>query len=234
MMMAMGLTSGGGGGGGAKAFVQKSTVNASSGVTTQTTTLAGATAGNLLVAICTWDMNAASGNPTINASSTGWALATQAGPVVSAGNSGWITGTSIYYKQNAASGSNSLQLDFANSSRMNTEIVEFSGNVTSGSLDKTNTNTTTSATTLAVTSAATTWATEVVVVAIAARFVAGNANITLTDPPTGYTSIAVLQDTNTYAAFESAYLIVSSTGTQTATWTWAGAGEATAALATFK
>jgi hypothetical protein len=221
-------------GGGAKAFVQKSSVNASSGVTTQTTTLTGVTAANLLVCICTWDMNAASGNPTINASSTGWNLAVQAGPVVAAGNSGWITGTSIFYNQNASSGSNSLQLDFASTSRMRSIILEVSGNATSGSLDKTSTNTSTSATTLSTTTAATTWATEISIAANAASFVAGNANVGMTDPPTGYTSIEINQDTNTYAACEAAYLIVSSTGTQTASWTWATAGEATAAIATFK
>lgn len=229
------MAAAGGSGGGAKTFVQKTTLNASSGVTTQTTTLTGATAHNLLIALCTWDMNAASGNPTINASSTGWQQAAQAGPVVALNNSAWITGASIFYKQDAAAGSNALQLDFPNTARVQTIIIEVSGNTTSGSLDKLNTSTTTSATTASASTAATTWATEIVVSVVAARFVAGNANIGLTDPATGMgVSIALNPDTNTYAAHESSYLIVSSTGTQSASWSWTGSGEAAAAIATFK
>lgn len=234
MMMAMGLTSGGGGGGGAKAFVQKSAVNASSGVTTQTTTLAGVTAGNLLIQCVAWDMNAASGAPTIDATSTGWILAAQGGPIVAVGNSGWITGASIYCLPNAGAGSNSLKLNMANSTRLNSLMFEVSGAATSGVVDKTNTNTATGVTTNTVTTAATTWATEIVVAVNAVDFVLGNANIGMTDPPTGYTSLAVGQDTNTYAGFEMAYKIISSTGTQSASWTWATSGEAAAAIATFK
>lgn len=229
-------SSGGGSGGGAKAFVQKGTINPSSGVTTQTTTLTGVTAGNLLICCVAWDMNAASGAPTIDSTSVtaGWQLADQGGPVVALGNSGWITGASIYYLPNAPSGSNSLKLNMANTCRLNALMFEASGALTSNPLDKVNHNSTTSATTLGATTAATTWATEIAVCAIATRFVSGNSNITLTDPPTGYTSLAVLQDTNTYAAFEFAYQILSSTGTQSATWSWAGAGEAATVMATFK
>ena len=228
------MAAGGGSGGGAKAFVQKTTLNASTGVTTQTTTLTGATAHNLLIALSTWDMNAGSGNPTINASSTGWQQAVQAGPVVSSNNGAWITGASIFYKQDAAAGSNALQLDFANTARVQTIIIEVSGNTTSGSLDKLSSSTTTSAATVTATTAATTWATEIVVAVNAAQFVGSNSNIGMTDPATGLSvSIAVNQDTNTYAAHESSYKIVSATGTQSASWSWTGASESAAAIATF-
>lgn len=232
ILLAMG--SGGGSGGGAKTFVQKSAVNASSGVTTQTTTLTGVTSGNLLVVICHWVMNAASGNPTIDATSTGWQQAVQAGPVVTT-NSAWINGTSIFYLANAGAGSNSLKLNWASTARMRTIMCEVSGAATSGVVDKTSTNTSTSATTLSTTTAATTWATEISFAACSASAFTGNSAIGLTDPPTGYISIAVNQDTNTYAATECAYLIVSATGTQTASWSFsAGAAEMTVAIATFK
>lgn len=215
--------------------VQAGTVNASSGVTTQTTTLAGVVAGHLLELSVHWDMNAASGKPTLDSTAVtaGWLEAGTAGPQVAAGNSGWITGVTKFYLQNCPSGSNSCKINFANSARCNSQMVEYSGYATSGALDKVATNVTASATTLTATTAATSQANELVTASIAARFVAGNANISLTDPPTGYTSNAVLQDTNTYAAFESSYKEVTSTGTQAATWSWAGAGEATALVVTY-
>jgi hypothetical protein len=216
--------------------VQAGTVNASSGVTTQTTTLTGVVAGHLLELSVHWDMNAASGEPTLDSTAVaaGWIKAGVAGPQVSAGNSGWITGVSKFYLQNSSSGSNSCKINFANTARCNSQMVEYSGYATSGALDKVQPAVTASATTLTATTATTAQANELVTASIAARFVAGNSNIGLSDPATtGFTSNAVLQDTNTYAAFESSYKEVTSTGAQAATWSWAGAGEATALVVTY-
>jgi hypothetical protein len=215
--------------------VQAGTVNASSGVTTQTTTLTGCTLHNLLELSVHWDMNAASGKPTLDSTAVtaGWLEAGTAGPQVAQANAGWITGVTKFYLQNCPAGSNACKINFASSARTNSQMCEYSGYAQVGPLDKVATQITGSATTITATTATTSQATELVTASIAARFVASNSNIGLTNPPTGFTSNGVLQDTNTYAGFESAYKEVVATGAQTATWSWTGAGEAAALVVTY-
>jgi hypothetical protein len=216
-------------------FVQKNTVTAGLGVTSLSSSLTGVTAGNLVILTIAWDVNGGSTGPSLDgtAVAAGWLVAENPAGVVSTGNSGWDTGVSIFYLQNAASGTRTVNVTFPNSTRANTLLSEFSGYATSGAKDQVATNNVASGTSLTVTSGTTTVATELVIAAVAQCFVLGNGNNTVSDPPTGYTSLAVLQDTNTYASFEFAYKEVSSTGTQSATWTWASTGEGIASIATF-
>jgi PASTA domain len=49
---------------------------------------------------------------------------------------------------------------------------------------------------------------------------AGTTSIGISDPPTGFTSLYAVQNTNLYNGFEACYAIVSSTSSSTASWTW--------------
>jgi len=216
-------------------FVQKNTLTGFLGVTSASSSITGATLHNLLVLFISWDVNGGTTGPSLDSTAiaAGWLTARNPAGITAIGNSGWATGMSIFYRQDAASGTNTVNVTFPNSTRAQTLIAEFSGYATSGALDITATNNVANGTTVTVTSATTNQATELVVVGVAADFVASNSNIGITDPPTGYTSLAVLQDTNTYAGLEFSYKEVTSTGTQSATWSWATSGQGIASLATF-
>ena len=97
---------------------------------------------------------------------------------------------------------------------------EFSGLVAASAVDVTAQQTGGSTqTTSTVTTAATGQERELVIVAINAG--ANLADTATTDPPTGYTSLGVNQNSATECPFEAAYKIVASAGVQSATWTFA-------------
>jgi hypothetical protein len=217
-------------------FVQKNTLNSSTTVTTQTTTLTSVTSGNLVIAVSSWAINAGlTSVPSLDSTSVtaGWQEAGHAGGVDSSGHPGWTTGVSVYYLQNAPSGTASLKLNYPASTYARTILAEYGGYATSAPVDKIAVNTSAGATTLTVTSATTSQANELVIVGHACAFATSNSNIGLTNPPSGYTSLAVVQDTNTGSGVEFAYKEVTSTGAQSATWSWSGTTEATSIVVTF-
>lgn len=219
--------------------VQAGAINTSTSVTTQTTTLGSVVAAHLLELTVFWDLigTTSVGTPTLDATATaaGWLPAGVVGPVDSASHSGsYVTGVSKFYLQNCPSGSVSCKVNFpATAFSVSSQIVEYSGYATSGALDKVAVVPLASGTTVTVTTAATAQANELVTASVATNFAFNNSATGLTDPPTGYLSNAVNQDTNGKAAFESSYKEVTSTGAQSATWSWSGTGEGAALIVTY-
>jgi hypothetical protein len=61
---------------------------------------------------------------------------------------------------------------------------------------------------------------ELEIIAVAVGSSVGTANIAITDPPSGYTSLLVSNNTASDIGAEQAYQINTSSGTQSATWSW--------------
>lgn len=216
-------------------FVQKNTVVLTAPGTTQTPSLTGVAAGNLLVLMVAWDTTVATAGPTLDAGAVtaGWKVAINPTGVQAVANSSWFTASSIFYLQNAPAGTNSCKINFANSAFFNTQIAEFAGYATSGALDQVGQQALTSGTTITTTSPSTTQANELVISLASARFAASNSNIGMTTPPTGFTALSVVQDTNSSSAYSFAYKEVTTTGVQSTTHAWSGTGEAQGVIVTF-
>lgn len=217
------------------AFVQKNTNTVYSG-SALSVTLTGVAAGALLIYCLSYIQTSA----TPPAAPSGWSTAIAPTAVATNQAGGYFTGAAIYYKENASSGTNSPSVTLQASSWALGSLSEYSGYATSTSLDQTApaTSALTTNTTATVTSSAILQASELVIVACTPAAVTGTSNIGITDPATtGYTTLGVWQDANTYLlAGQHSYKEVSAIATQTATWTWnvADHGEYAAAIATFK
>jgi hypothetical protein len=110
--------------------------------------------------------------------------------------------------------------------------VEFSGLTTSSWLDQSSVGNWSASTSKTVTDAgANTQASELVLFTAAHNSNATNVGI---NPPTGYTQLAVNQDSNATIGFIAAYKIVSSIETSSASWTWTDSSGGAAVLSTYK
>lgn len=85
------------------------------------------------------------------------------------------------------------------------------------------------------TTGATTQASEFLICALAGNG-AGLTNMGISDPPSGFTSLAVSQDSTDDFGFEQCYKILTTTGTQSCTWSWTSGGldQYSALATTFK
>lgn len=131
------------------------------------------------------------------------------------------SGGAIFYQENAASGTHTVTPQ-ANSFH-STTLVEFSGLLTSSSIDVTkNASTANFAGTSQVTgtTSTTAQADELSLIALALTANIGNANVGLTDPVTNYLTLQLVQDDSTTVAVQHAYRILTATGTQSATFNW--------------
>lgn len=214
-------------------LVQKSTRVSTFGGSSVAPSLTGTTAGNLatITVYYTSDTQA-----TAPAAPSGWSVAIAPTPVTP-GVSGaqWHTGAAIYYKENIAGGTLSATVASTGTCAIDAVMEEW-GYTGTGLLDKTTSGSSTPTVTSGNTgtSAVTSQANELVIVCMAGPQVNVSANHNITNPPTGYTSLDVSNNSNTDASGEAAYLEVTSTGTQTAAWTWTTGGEFMGVLATFK
>lgn len=147
-------------------------------------------------------------------------------------------GVSIFYIQNAASGTHTATPQVNTATRMT--YSEFSGLATSGTLDvgasgTTNNTAHTSRTTG--TTAATAQADELILICLVIDAATGVADVGYTDPVSTFTTLHKFIPSNVDISIFQAFKVVSATGTQTATFNWT-ASEATmssqAAIATFK
>lgn len=202
------------------AFVQKSAKLFADNATSISPSLAGTTAGNLVVMLVNCvDAGTASPPPALSPPA-GWLDAVSGdGPV---GGDAFKPVTAIFYKQNIAGGVESGTVTLPASSYAMATIVEFSGVATSGAL-----NVGTSANFVAATAGdtGTTGVTAVadsVAVAVGCPQVGGGAATTgLSAAAVGYTNLNAEPDGGGgHTVGSHDYKILAATGTQTASYTW--------------
>lgn len=173
--------------------------------------------------------------PTDSSSDT-WAAAST-GASTGASNTDSVQ-PGIWWLRAAKAGTHTLSQSYGSAVWGNWSLVE---TTPMGAVDQTvrnsgNTSVTTGNTG---TSGATTQAAEFVVAVLSTNTTgAGLASTGFSDPPAGYTSLKVQNDTTAHIGGEQAYKELAATGTQSATWTWTNTGNAAetswgAALATF-
>jgi hypothetical protein len=146
-----------------------------------------------------------------------WAIARADAPALA----GVDVGCGQFYLQNALAGTHTVTPQ-ANSGH-NTTLTEWSGNLTAGMFNDGNGTNGAGAATSQATGATTISSSigDLVEIAIAHGDTgAGSANIGLTDPVSGYTTLQVKQDSTTGIAMMHARQILASAGTQSATFNW--------------
>lgn len=185
----------------------------------------------------------------IRAISTGLAAATPADSngtftVARAGTPAFFTGgpddigTAIWVEQNAAAGTHTVTPEVETGHKGT--LVEFSGLLTSGVFDVANdakTSDSTQTSQVTGTTGATAQADELVIISLCLAASAGLANVALTDPVSGFTTLQVSQNDATDIAMMHAFKVISAIGTQAATFNWVDTEAAQgshAAIATFK
>ena len=201
-----------------------------------TIALSGVAAGNTLIMIDSYHRSAGATAEALPTDSNGtFAIANSDVPPTITSD---VVGVGIFYVKNTASGTHTVTPE-ANTIH-HTTLMEVSGLDTTAPLDvnlsaKTSFSTITSQATG--TTGATSTANELVVIALGLAASTGNANVVLTNPVTGFTTLQILNNDATDIAMMHAWKTISSTGTQTATFNWTDneAGQsAHAAIATFK
>jgi hypothetical protein len=190
--------------------------------TTSNTTsiaLSGVTAGNFLVLETSYYRGGSSTTaPTTPSDSNGTVQVAVAPTAVTDGSN--VGGSAIWYVENTNSGTHTIT---GLESNHNSTLTEFSGLATSTSKDQT---TSASSTVNAHTSQSTgttgttAQASELAVIALCLVSNGGAANVGLTDPVSGYTTLQVVQNDFSDIATQHAYQILSATGTQSATFNW--------------
>jgi hypothetical protein len=140
---------------------------------------------------------------------------------------GWV-GVANFSLPNANAGAHNLTVSLAGSTSLAYATAEWSGLLTSSVLDQTGVTagSTFGTQTMTVTAAgATTTASELVIVAMAIETNSG-ASAAISDPPSGYAGSLALNNTwqSSNFGYESAYELLSTTGTPSATWNWTGTG----------
>ena len=225
------------------ALIQKVTVQAQ-GVASVTANLSGVTAGNLLTVQAS--ANQYSDSPSVIVAPTGYSTA------AAVFNTGQINGSSyagagIFYKENVTAGAQSATLDATGTAVLQGAITlaEWSGYATSASLDASATNFATytaagAETANSGTTAAVAQASELVLGVMLYAGQGADSNLGITDPPTGYTSLAVNQADNNqpYVCYEQCYQESTSlSGAQSINWNYTSSSTSqgwAAAIATFK
>lgn len=201
-------------------LVQKTTF-AIAGGTSGSGTLNGVVAGNTLVVLGSYTRTGASNAQLTPSDSVAGTLSVGIAPTLLTTVDG-PTGAGIWHALSVASGTHVVTFTDTTGIYGTFTVAEFS-NITS--LDKTTSNGNSSAASSTGgntgTTVATTVSTELIVAALAVECGVGKTNAGISTPATsGYTSLAVQQNTGTNTGGEQSYKEVSSTGTQTASWTW--------------
>ena len=216
------------------ALIQTTTV-LTGGAVNNTPFLTGIAPGNLLVLFVAYAQTTNGAPPTVQ----GWTAAENPTATSSPGI-GIFCGAAIFYRE--ASKDTVVKATIipgagSGSASISSCMAEFTFNESATSLDKhTNNGADTSTSGNTGTTATTSIAGELVVALIGIADVTGapHANSGLTDPATsGYSTVAVNQNSNNGLAFQASYKEVSATGTQTASWTWTDSSAYQAVIATF-
>lgn len=190
--------------------------------------LTGVTAGNTLVLVVVSTANsvgaAAWPTPT-DSSGDAWSLVV--GPNANGNSNTDSVKVGVWWRQSASAGTHTLTQSMAVGSIYGTyaflEVAPCSAVDVSSGTGFGNTSVTTGSTG----SVTTTQANDIVVAGLVTNTSnAGLASTGFTDPPAGYTSVAVAQNTQTDAGAEICYRELSATGSQSVTWTWTNTGNA--------
>ena len=202
-----------------------------------TLTLTSVASGSLLTVLFAYGQ---SSNTTAVATPTDsggtWVAASAPAGQIDAGVN--ITGSKIYYEQNAAGGTHTATIAFTGGNAFCiATLAEWAGALTSGALDvATSANATTAQTNTSGTTAATAQASELSVVALCVDSGAGVADAVITNPPAGYTTLQYAGNTTTNEGTQHSYKVLAATGTQSVTWSWTDGTTllSQGAIATFK
>lgn len=219
----------------AASLVQSASALATEDTSTITPSLTGVATGNTIViaVICASDTTTAISAPT------NYTVAV-APTKVNFPDIGRNYCIAIFYRENAPSGSHSPAITIAGTSVRSARaaIMEFSGLLTSSSLDVTASGSAGSGVTSGNTGTTGTTA-QADALAIAVMGIDPFPNSTgnnISNPPSTYTNVLIVQDdqTNPFIACNVAYKVLSATGTQSASWTWDTASGYVAGIAVFK
>lgn len=200
-----------------------------------TPTLAGVTAGNMLVVTCFGARNGVTASPPAPA---GWTKAINA-TWVTAVFGGYSSGVEVYYQYSASSGAASCSLDAVESNAALRAVMSEWPYTGTSLLDVVSSPVGSAAAPGATsgnagTTTATSQANELVIAIMTTSNVVQSSTSGITDPPTGYTTLDVSQTSFTTGCGEAAYKEVTGTLTPSASWTWTPTGEWMGAIVTFK
>src|SRR5882757_529200 len=203
-------------------FVQKSSTVPLFG-SLVTPALSGVGVGNFLCICIQYYCNAPGG---ASVTPSGWSAAIAPAPIGSAFTAGDDIGLAIYYLENTAGGSYAPAVTITNGAAAFGVMAEFSGVALSGSIDKvangqsiSTTQSRASGTTAALSAAND--------LAIACMFLGsspGIANAAILDPPSGFSSINVDNNTAADIGLEACYQLLSSASAIGTSWTWTDSG----------
>jgi hypothetical protein len=188
--------------------------------TTLGLTLTGVSSSNALILVLA--ATAAPGTPT------GFSV----GVDPTANGSAWA---GVYYDLAPSSGTNAVTVGWTGTQFGGGVLIEWSG-LAATPLDVTNSANASTAEANSVATGALGQASEVIFASLSVDTSSGVANAAISDPPSGFTSLFALQDTNNDQGVELAYKIVSSAASVTASWTWTDSSTSLsqAAIASFK
>lgn len=215
------------------AFVQKSPQLFADNASSISPSLAGTTAGNLVVLIVNTE-DAGTANPAAAiATPAGWTAAIA--PTGAPGTDAFKPSVGIFYKENIAGGVESATVTLPVNSYAMATIVEFSGVATSSSLDVVASsvlNASISGT--SGTTAATALADSVAIVVGCPQNNTGTVTDLSSPAETAYTSIYASQFVGAgHAVGDQSYKILSATGTQSGFWSWTESANFAGAIAVF-
>lgn len=213
----------------------QSTSTSTSAASNVSLTLTGVGAGNTVVFVVSYIDVSSSGTPTVP---TGFAAAENPAAVAVVGIN---TGASIFYKANTSGTVTATMNSLSGGASLYSEASLTEWQFTATPLDQNagpgtsqGASTTTASTPTTGTLAQ---AAETVIVAISIGASTGLANAGISNPPSGYTSLAVAQDTATGVGAQISYKDAPSTAGQNATWTYTSDSSQVASeqvIATFK
>jgi hypothetical protein len=149
---------------------------------------------------------------------SGWTLVYSNAP--SGGWGGAYSGLSVYLKASPSAGSNSALCSNATSNYQAGVLVEVSGTTSSTADVKTLTNASGTPTSISVSSGTLAQANEIIFAGMTYGVPAGSSNAAISNPPTGFTSLYVDQDTLVDLPIEVCYQVVTATTSVTASWSW--------------
>lgn len=188
-----------------------------------TIALNGVTAGNALTLQMTYLRFATTGARAATPTDTNGTFTASAGDVnpLPAVFGGGDSGIGTWIEENTASGTHTVTPEA--DSIIHCTLCEWSGLATSSSLDVAKSASTIGSnqtSQVTGTTATTAQAAELALITLNTGAAIGVANIGLTDPVTNYTTLQVLNDTNTDIAVMHNFRVLSATGTQAATYNW--------------
>lgn len=202
-----------------QAFVQKTAKFSAAAANSVTSAGLNTTTGNQLIVTCaSWRSGGATVTVTDSQGGGSWANSVS---VVDGGDAGSraTIATKLGITGAASNTATVTSSSGASDTYFNGNLLEFSGTLSAAALDVTaNSPHGAAGTTCTPTTGSTAQADELVVACISVS--SSTANVNVNDPPSGYTSIGVNQDSNATIGYQASYKIVSAIAAQSATWTF--------------